>query len=489
MLRDLNASKVSRVAVREYVSTALTKGFIIGAFVVPALLIPIVAAIALLIGNAEPPAERGVIAVVDPTGVVVGPFTERIDPEAIAERRGQTAREAIETIDRVTGGLGGEQAAAAAEQAVVANVPNLTVELIEPGDDDESADQLIEFQQERLRLEADREDPTKLVAIAVIDANAIVASTPDATAEDAEGEDAELGEPTFGSYELFVRPKLDTRTTGEIRDSLSTVIREQRFIAAGEDLARYQALARVSAPSTQEVTDTGTRDATFGVNEILPFAVMFLVFMGVMTGGQYLLTTTVEEKSSRVIEVLLSAASPIELMLGKILGQLGVGLTILVAYNAVGLIALFALGLFDIIEPLTLVYMLIFFLLAYFIFGAFMGAVGAAVNELREAQSLLTPVVMILIVSFYLAMPVALDPDATYAVVLSLIPPVSPFVMLTRVTSNVPPPFWQVALAIGINTIAAMVSVWLAAKIFRVGLLQFGKAPNLMTMLRWIRMA
>lgn len=467
----MSMSKVMRIAGREFASTALTKGFIFGALVVPALLIPVIGIIGVLISQAEPPAERGVVAVIDPTGEVAPVLAQRLTPEAIAERREGDLQRSAEMAKQFAGDALGENATAAqALETALGSVPQLTVTPIDPGDDLEAT---IEAQQTRLRAEADREDETRLIALAVIDPDAVRA-----------GDDDE-----FGGFDLTIRTKLDARTTDEIRDEIFWSIRDRRYAAAGVDRDRIATLNSVDGRRTKEVTETGTRDASIGLNMILPFVIMMLLFMGVMTGGQYLLTTTIEEKSSRVVEVLLSAVSPMQLMFGKILGQLVVGLTLLVIYNALGIVALIVFERLDLIEASTIGFMLAFFLLTYVMFASFMAAIGAAVNELREAQSLMTPVMMTLIIGFYLCFPVSQDPDATYARVLSYIPPVSPLIMMTRIASTEPPAVWEPWLAILINTIAAYGSVWLAAKIFRVGLLMYGKPPNLKTLIKWVRMA
>jgi len=461
----VSMSKVMHIAVREFASTALTKGFIFGALVVPALLVPVIAVIGILISQAEPPADRGVVAIIDQTGEITEVLAERLTPEAIQLRRDGDLQQAT----KVAEDLGAPPIPEETVATLVGSVPQLTVTSIDAGPDLEAT---IEAQQQALRGESDREDGTRLLALAVID--------PDALRE---------GEEGFGGFDLYVRTKLDARTTDEVRDELFWSIRDRRFAAAGVDRERIAVLNRVEARRTQEVTETGTRDASIGLSMILPFAIMVLLFMGVMTGGQYLLTTTIEEKSSRVVEVLLSAVSPMQLMFGKILGQMCVGLSLLLIYNTLGIVALFVFQRLDLIEASTIAFMLVFFLLAYVMFASFMAAIGAAVNELREAQSLMTPVMMTLIIGFYLCFPVSQDPDATYAIVLSYIPPISPLIMMTRIASTEPPAAWEPWVAIALNTVAAYGSVWFAAKVFRVGLLMYGKPPNFRTLIRWVRMA
>jgi ABC-2 type transport system permease protein len=208
-----------------------------------------------------------------------------------------------------------------------------------------------------------------------------------------------------------------------------------------------------------------------------------------MVGGQYLLTTTIEEKSSRVVEVLLSAVSPMQLMTGKILGQMAVGVVLLSVYMGVGMAALSAFSLLDLISPMTIAYVIIYFVLAYFIIASLMAAIGASVNELREAQSLMGPVMMVLMLPYIFGFPISRDPNSTLAFVLSMVPPMSPFAMVIRITSNEPIPAWQIALSLALTAFAAYVCVWFAAKVFRIGLLMYGKPPNLKTLIRWVRMA
>jgi ABC-2 type transport system permease protein len=208
-----------------------------------------------------------------------------------------------------------------------------------------------------------------------------------------------------------------------------------------------------------------------------------------MTSGQSLLTTTVEEKASRVVEVLLSAVSPMELMTGKILGQMAVGFVVLALYAGLGLAALFSFAMLGLLDPWLILFLLVFFVLAYFTLASFMAAVGAAVNEMREAQALMTPVMLVIMVPWILWLPISRDPNSLLAIVLSFIPPVGNFVMLLRMTSTAPPPGWQVGLSILVSAAGAVAAVWFASKIFRIGLLMFGKPPSFGTLIRWVRMS
>jgi len=118
-----------------------------------------------------------------------------------------------------------------------------------------------------------------------------------------------------------------------------------------------------------------------------------------------------------------------------------------------------------------------------------MAAAGAAVSEMREAQGLMTPVMLIVMVPWILWMPISRDPNSVLAIALSFVPPVGNFVMMLRLASATPPPMWQALLAVVVGAAGAVATLWFAAKVFRIGLLMYGKPPNFATLLRWARMA
>jgi ABC-type Na+ efflux pump permease subunit len=216
---------------------------------------------------------------------------------------------------------------------------------------------------------------------------------------------------------------------------------------------------------------------------------MILLLVSVMTSGQQIMTTTIEEKSSRVVEVLLSAVSPIQLMTGKIVGQMVVGFVILGLYAGMGIAALVSFTLFGLVDPWLFFYLIIFYVIAYFIMGSLMAAIGAAVNELREAQTMMMPVMLTVMVPWLLWLPITRDPNSTFATVISFVPPINTFTMLLRMTSTNPPPLWQVWISILIGVASVYAALWFAAKVFRVGLLMFGKPPSFGTLIKWVRMA
>ncbi len=473
MRQGFSLSKVARIAGREFASTALTKGFIIGALVVPAVLVAIIPLIGVLAATAKPPAVTGTVLVIDRSGAVFDTLSERLSEEAIRARREEDNRRAAEFARNTLGVFGSRIAGKAGQAAEDLPIPSFRFERLAADSDPEQAKDRIRGQL-RGSDKADG-DADRVLAVLEIDADAV------ARAEGAE---------TYGGWQPFFRPRLNNEAAQEIREGVAWSIREHRYAQAGVDPAAIRRLNHVEQRAAQQVTQTGVQRDTSGLASMgIPVAAMILMLVATFTGGQYLLTTTIEEKSSRVVEVLLSAVSPMELMTGKIMGQMGVGLSLLVIYNSIGIFALVAFSVTGLVSWQLLLSFFVFFALAYFMFAAMMAAIGAAVNDLREAQSLMTPVMLFSMVPYFLFIPVIRAPNSMLSTVLSFLPPISPFIMIMRIASPEPVPGWQVAASIGVNLIGVVVLLWLAAKVFRVGLLMYGKPPNFRTLLKWVRMA
>lgn len=396
----------------------------------------------------------------------------------MAGRRGElvervlSATELPEQVRRLASGVG-RGAADEVMQTALGSVPHLEVSVLPVG---------VDVEREKTTLIPDDDDDGRLALVIVHDNATTLARAPDP---------APAGgyETPAGTYDLFVRRGLDNRIISEIRAGLRDAIIDARVRTAGLDRNLVENLTRVRPPPSIIVTAEEERSRSGAFDQVLPIAFMILLMVSVMTGGQSLLTNTVEEKSNRVVEVLLAAVSPLELMTGKILGQMAVGFVVLGVYIAMGLAALASFALFGLIDAWLIGYLLIFYVVTYLIIGSMMAAVGSAVSELREAQSLMTPFMLLLSAPWMFWWYVAANPDSTFSLVLSFIPPMNGFVILVRLASFSPPPAWQVWLSITVGVLAVFGALWVAAKVFRVGLLMHGKPPNLATLVRWVRMA
>lgn len=465
--------KILYVAGREFAATVLTRGFILGILLTP-LLIGVVIYFTGKLSMKAPPKIEGQVAIVDPTGKITPGFAAYLAPERFAERREKLRNDLEEKTPEAVKHQAAsspisKEAIRQTQEAALGAVPRLQVVPLDPAGGTEEAKAAL-----TTVLKDKKTDPSTRLALIVVHPDAVAMAN---------------GKAKLGTYDLFVRSKLDDRIVDEIQDGLKEAIIAARLQASGIEGTTVKALTEFEKPKSKTVTLEGEEATNEALNMLLPAAFMALLLVSVLTSGQYLLTTTIEEKSTRVVEVLLSAVSPMELMTGKILGQGAVGLLVLTLYFGLGLIALVSYASFGLIDPLMIVFLLIFYLLGYFAIAAMMAAIGASVNEMREAQSLMTPVMVVMMVPWLLWLPITRDPNSVLAVTLSFIPPISNFVMLLRMTSATPPPMWQPALAILIGIGGVYLSVWFASKVFRVGLLTFGKPPDFKTWVRWARMS
>jgi ABC-type Na+ efflux pump permease subunit len=461
--------KILRVAAREFIATVATKGFIFGIVIVPVIVLLTIFGMRYLLTESAPRIE-GEVAVIDPTGEVYSGLRDHLRPESIAERRDDFQKlldeQTPEGVRLLAGTAAFEDARRQALQEIMGEVPRLQVTELEAGAELEQAKQPLH--------EVEGSTQGGRLALVVVHQDAVV--------KDADKQ-------RHGNYDLFVREKLDDRIEREIKNGMWESIVDARVRHADLDREYIDSLTRVGRVRSTTVTEEGEKETNEVLNMLLPAAFMLLLFASVMTGGQSLMISTVEEKSSRVVEVLLSAVSPMQLMTGKILGQMCVGFVILAVYAGMGMSALLAFAMLGLLDPWLIFYLVVFYLIAYFVVASMLGAVGAAVNEIREAQSLMGPVMMTLMVPWLLWLPISRDPNSTFAVVTSFLPPINPFVMLIRMASTTPPPLWQVWLSILVGAVSVYVALWFAAKVFRIGLLMFGKPPTFKTLVRWVRMA
>jgi ABC-2 type transport system permease protein len=444
--------KILHVATRDFLATVSTKGFII-AVLVPPVIYGVLIVVFPRIMNNRAPNISGEVAVIDPTGEVFDGVQRHLSPEAIAGRRAETMNRALSDIP-----MSGQGARAA--ELAMGEVPRLTA-VSRP------ASALLE-EKDALKGQTSR----RLLALVMLSPDVLTPAG---------------GSGRYGGYDVYLRGNLDDRIVREIRRAVEEAVVDARVRAEGLDRRHVDALTTVQRTRSISVTAQSESTTVPALNSVLPVGFAVLLMISVMSSGQYLLTTTIEEKSSRTMEVILSAVSPLQLMAGKILGQLGVGLVILVLYSAMGIAALFSMALLGLLDFSLLAYLLIFFLITYITIGSMMAAVGSAVNELREAQTLMMPITMTVMLPWLFWLPITRDPNSLFSTVLSFVPPMNAFGMLLRMTSTSPPPAWQAWLSIGIGAAAACGALWFASRVFRIGLLMHGRPPNIATLIRWAR--
>jgi len=276
-----------------------------------------------------------------------------------------------------------------------------------------------------------------------------------------------------------------------VEQSAESALMQHRLAGEGLDGARVKAVTRKLDLRTVRLTASGEREDR-GASFFLALMLLTLLYMTVPMWGAAIMNGVIEEKSNRVVEVIVSSIPTSYLFAGKLLGVGGAGLTqvsvwmlTMAGFGAYGAAAAGGMPMPE-LSPLLLGSFVVFFLLGYFLYGALYAGVGSAVNTQQEAQSLAFPVMMPLVLGFVFFPAVLGSPDSPFSVTLSLIPFFTPMLMFLRITA-VTPPMWQIALSI-VLTLATVIGVtWAASRVYRVGILMYGKRPTFPEMLRWIR--
>ncbi|HEY4015195.1 MAG TPA: ABC transporter permease [Polyangiaceae bacterium] len=284
-----------------------------------------------------------------------------------------------------------------------------------------------------------------------------------------------------------------------LEHSLRTAIVHVRARALGLTAAQATALlAPVSFEARQPSADGG--EVTGGAAFAVAYVISFLLYMSILLYGVTVMRSVVLEKSSRVMEVIVSCARPWDLMLGKVVGngmlgltQLGVwtGLAVVVSAFKAPILARFAgAGAASIVVPSIgagqLACIVAFFLGGYFLYSSIFAAIGAANDSERDAQQAQMPVMMVLIVASMCFPIISGAPRDPLAVVLTTIPFFSPVLMPMRILIT-PVPAWEIALSLVTLLATIAVALWCAARIFRVGILMYGKRSTLGELVRWVR--
>ncbi|MDA1275679.1 MAG: ABC transporter permease [Verrucomicrobia bacterium] len=278
-----------------------------------------------------------------------------------------------------------------------------------------------------------------------------------------------------------------------IEQVINDEIRRHRFLEANVDQALVQKLTRhtqVKRLGLTGVSATGEVIKAKEENKVLTFALpaisMFLLFMLVMSSAPMLLNTVLEEKLQKISEVLISAVTPFQLMLGKLIGAVFVSLTLSVLYLGCGIFFLAKTGTLSMVPGTLFVWFLLFQLLALMIYGSIFSAIGAACSELRDAQNMMFPAMMLVMVPMFTWMPVLQSPSSTFSRIVSLFPPATPMLMMLRIAIPPGPPWWEIALAVILTTGFMLACVWASAKIFRIGILSQGQTPSMKKLLGWL---
>lgn len=329
-----------------------------------------------------------------------------------------------------------------------------------------------------------------------------------------------------GKAFIFTTGGGDLSFGGKLTDDLNSIRRKEIINRSGIDTLLLQKVQ--SSVDLQELTINNDSKGSVEKNQsevfaILGFAAGFFIYIMMLMYGSLVMRGVIEEKANRIVEVIASSVRPIDIMFGKVFGIGLVGLTQMLFWLVMGGIILMAAGpILQSIAPeagnmlssassvssvngmpvvsdgftipsisIWVVLAFIFFFLAgYFIYATLFAAVGSAVDQEQDAAQLQTPITITIIIPFLFISAVMTNPNGTLPTILSMVPFFSPMIMLARiVVTDGQLPLWQVLTSMGLCLLTLYGCIWAAAKIYRVGILMYGKKPKLSDLLKWLRAA
>jgi ABC-2 type transport system permease protein len=298
-----------------------------------------------------------------------------------------------------------------------------------------------------------------------------------------------------GEAAFFNRNPGDLVSRRTLQSALNRAVREQRLIDAKVDTETREGLFE---PVELQVVKIGAagEERDFGGSFAVVFGVGFIMYLAILMYGQVVLGAVIEEKETRIAEILFSSVKPFTLMMGKLVGvslvaltQLGIWGLAFSAFALYGVNLLASRGVKAGIPSIPFshyIYFVLFFLLGYYIYATIYALVGSMVTTVQEGGQLAMPIILILAISFYLFFPVSRSPDSAFSFWVSMFPFSAPVAMLVRIVTQTPP-FWQIALSLLIGFGSVLFITWIAARIYRVGMLMYGKRASIPEALRWAR--
>lgn len=321
---------------------------------------------------------------------------------------------------------------------------------------------------------------------------------------------------------LLINKKIGFDTKMKVSNDLSKIIRKEKIKTLGISEDQMKNLDKSFELNTQNVVDNKSSDSdlSFGVKSILAMIMMYAVFMFIIIYGVRVMRSVLEEKNNRVVEIIISSVKPFELMMGKILGVTFVALTqfsIWITMSVIGALFLntgfsalkdqipggekttemvekFDLQqtaaevshiLLDMNVPLIIGVFVIFFLLGYIFYSSMYAAIGSAVDNETETQQFTLFAIIPLMLGMYGSFTIMKNPEGPLGFWLSMVPFTSPVAMIARIPFGVP--IWQIALSVSLLLISTVLMIYIAGKVYRVGILMYGNKATAKELWKWIR--
>ena len=301
------------------------------------------------------------------------------------------------------------------------------------------------------------------------------------------------GEPSERPFAYHTDEPTFTELPEWLEELVNQEVQARRFRDANMDqelAAKLSQQVRLTTWGLTEAASDGTiKDAekeskvrTF----LIPFASLMLLFMLVMTTAPQLMNQVLEEKMQRISEVLVSSVTPFQLMLGKLLGSVGVSSTLAAIYLSGVAYSTYHFGVSHFIPLSAYGWFLLMMVFALLMYGSLFGALGSACSELRDAQSLMAPAMIMIMIPIFAVTAIIESPNGSLATGLTYFPTATPMIFLLRLLAPPGPPAWELITAPLMCLATTVVLLWASGKIFRVGVLSQGQAPTFKKLLSWV---
>ena len=296
---------------------------------------------------------------------------------------------------------------------------------------------------------------------------------------------------------IYSKSTVNMALVDHVTDCLNDTLTSVKLATMGvPDLDKIvrEAQVDIDVNSVKLADDGSESESSTTAAMLLGMVLSLITYMFVLTYGAMIMNSVIEEKTNRIVEVIVSSCKPFQLMMGKIIGVALVGLTqfliwaVIISGLAVGLgIGLADSGPMSEVSSLvgTLVCFVIYFLGGYLLYAALFAGFGSAVDQASDASQFTTPIIIVMIVALYAGLGCMENPNGTFALWCSMIPFTSPIVMMVRLPYDVP--FWQIAVSVVALYATATAIIWLSARIYRIGILRYGKKFTLKEILTWIK--
>jgi len=303
--------------------------------------------------------------------------------------------------------------------------------------------------------------------------------------------------PDSGQPEYLAPNVAAFKLLSVLERSVNNAVVAERLTDAGLDPSQVRELTKHVGLKTLKLGTKGEETRDQGQGFLLSYAFMLIIYMSVLMYGLYVMRGVLEEKTNRIVEVVIATVKPFELMLGKILGIGAVGLTqfliwglVMMAVTAPGAAAAVGFSGLEMpsFPPLLMIFFVVYFILGFLLFGTLYAGIGAAFDTEQEAQNFQFVIMTPLIMALLLMVQIINQPDSTLSVVLSLIPLFTPMLMFLRMTL-VQVPALQLAASVILMVATIVGAAWVVGKIYRVGILMHGSKPKMKDLVRWIREA